>query len=57
VLAKLDRLARNAGFPFALRLSGVQFVACDLPEANTLTLGVVARMAQHQRAPRRPWRP
>lgn len=48
VIAKLDRLARNAGFIFALRDAGVQFVACDMPEANTLTVGILAVMAQHE---------
>ena len=40
VIAKLDRLARNAGFVFALRDAGVKFIACDIPEANTLTVGI-----------------
>lgn len=48
VIAKLDRLARNAGFVFALRDAGVKFIACDIPEANTLTVGIFAVMAQHE---------
>ncbi len=48
LIAKLDRLARNAGFIFALRDSGADFQACDLPEANTLTIGIFAVMAQHE---------
>jgi DNA invertase Pin-like site-specific DNA recombinase len=48
VIAKLDRLARNASFIFALRDAGVPFVACDIPEANTLTVGIFAVMAQHE---------
>jgi DNA invertase Pin-like site-specific DNA recombinase len=48
VIAKLDRLARNAGFIFTLRDAGVSFVACDIPEANTLTVGIFAVMAQHE---------
>jgi len=48
VIAKLDRLARNAGFIFTLRDAGVSFVACDVPEANTLTVGMMAVMAQHE---------
>ena len=47
-IAKLDRLARNAAFIFALRDAGVSFVACDIPEANTLTVGIFAVMAQHE---------
>lgn len=49
LIAKLDRLARNAGFIFALRDAGVKFVCCDIPEANTLTIGIFAVMAQHER--------
>jgi DNA invertase Pin-like site-specific DNA recombinase len=49
VIAKLDRRARNAGFIFALRDSGVDFVCCDMPDANTLTVGLFAVIAQHER--------
>jgi len=49
IIAKLDRLSRNAAFTMQLHDSGVDFVACDLPEANTLTIGLVAVMAQYER--------
>lgn len=49
VVAKLDRLSRNAAFLMTLRDSGVDFVAADLPEANTMTVGVMALVAQHER--------
>src|SRR6266478_5906691 len=49
VVAKLDRLSRNAAFLMTLRDAGVQFVAADLPEANTMTVGVMAVVAQHER--------
>lgn len=53
LIAKLDRLSRNIEFIFKLRgelqKAGVDFVATDLPEANTLTLGIMATMAQHER--------
>ena len=49
LIAKLDRLSRNAGFVFALRDSGVDFVCCDMPDANTLTIGIFATIAQHER--------
>jgi DNA invertase Pin-like site-specific DNA recombinase len=49
LIAKLDRLSRNAGFIFALRDSGVDFVCCDMPDANTLTVGLFAIIAQHER--------
>jgi DNA invertase Pin-like site-specific DNA recombinase len=49
IIAKLDRLSRNIGFIFALKDSGVNFIACDLPEMNTLNLGIFATIAQHER--------
>jgi DNA invertase Pin-like site-specific DNA recombinase len=48
LIAKLDRLSRDAGFILALRDSGVKFIACDMPEANSLTIGIMAVMAQHE---------
>jgi len=49
VIAKLDRLSRNAAFLLALRDSGVRFVAADMPDANELTVGVMALVAQQER--------
>jgi DNA invertase Pin-like site-specific DNA recombinase len=49
LVAKLDRLARNVAFLFTLRDTGVDFVCCDVPDANTLTIGVVATFAQYER--------
>lgn len=49
VIAKLDRLSRNAAFLLALRDSGVRFVAADMPEANDLTVGIMALVAQQER--------
>jgi DNA invertase Pin-like site-specific DNA recombinase len=49
LIAKLDRLSRNAAFIFTLRDSHVDFVCCDMPDANTLTIGIFATLAQHER--------
>ena len=49
VIAKLDRLSRNAAFLLALQDSGVRFVAVDMPEANDLTVGIMALVAQAER--------
>ena len=49
IIAKLDRLSRNAAFLLTLRDSGVKFLACDLPEANELTIGIMALVAQAER--------
>ncbi len=49
VIAKLDRLARNVHFISGLMESGVDFVAADMPEANKLTVHVLAAVAEHER--------
>jgi DNA invertase Pin-like site-specific DNA recombinase len=49
IVAKLDRLGRNVAFIAQLMDSGVEFVAADMPEANTLTLHIMAAMAQYER--------
>lgn len=49
VVANLSRLSRNASFTFALRDAKVAFVCCDMPEANDLTIGLMAVIAQHER--------
>jgi DNA invertase Pin-like site-specific DNA recombinase len=48
VIAKLDRLSRNLAFIATLMESGVQFVAADMPEANELTVPIMAAMAQYE---------
>lgn len=49
VIAKLDRLSRNASFIFMLRDTNVNFVCADMPEANSLTIGIMAVLAQDER--------
>ena len=48
VVAKLDRLARNVSFVSTLQDSKVEFICADMPEANTLTIQIMAAMAQHE---------
>jgi DNA invertase Pin-like site-specific DNA recombinase len=49
LIAKLDRLSRNAVFLLTLRDSGVKFIAADMPDANDLTVGIMALVAQQER--------
>ncbi len=50
VIAKLDRLARNVHFISSLMESGVDFVAVDFPQANRLTVHILAAVAEHEAA-------
>jgi DNA invertase Pin-like site-specific DNA recombinase len=50
VIAKLDRLARNVAFVSNLMESGIDFVAADFPQANRLTVHILAAVAEHERA-------
>lgn len=49
VIAKLDRLARNVAFISRLLESGVEIRCCDMPDANRLTLHILAAVAEHER--------
>ena len=49
VVAKLDRLTRDPGFLYKLRDSGIDFVCADMPEANKLTIGILALVAEQER--------
>jgi DNA invertase Pin-like site-specific DNA recombinase len=49
VIAKLDRLSRNAAFLLNLKEAGVDFVCADMPDANKLTIGIMALIAQNER--------
>ena len=48
LIAKLDRLARNVAFISALKESGIDFTAVDFPEANRLTVHILAAVAEHE---------
>jgi DNA invertase Pin-like site-specific DNA recombinase len=48
IIAKLDRLARNVHFISSLMESGVEFVAVDFPQANRLTVHILAAVAEHE---------
>ena len=50
IIAKLDRLARNVAFISNLMESGVEFTAVDFPQANRLTIHVLAAVAEHEAA-------
>lgn len=49
LIAKLDRLSRNAAFIFTLRDSKIDFVCADMPNANSVTIGIMAVLAQDER--------
>ena len=46
VIAKLDRLARDVHFLSGLMKDGLDFVACDMPQANKMTLHILAAVAE-----------
>jgi DNA invertase Pin-like site-specific DNA recombinase len=48
IIAKLDRLARNVAFVSNLMESGAEFVAVDFPQANRLTIHILAAVAEHE---------
>jgi DNA invertase Pin-like site-specific DNA recombinase len=48
VIAKLDRLARNVAFVSALMDAGIEFEAVDFPQANRLTVHILAAVAEHE---------
>src|SRR5580704_14658810 len=49
VIAKIERLSREAHFLLGLQKAGVRFVAADMPEANEMVVGIMAVVAQAER--------
>lgn len=49
VIAKLDRLTRDAHFLLGLEKAGIDFVAADMPSANRMTVGIMAVVAEEER--------
>lgn len=48
LVAKLDRLARDVEFTSALYNAGVDFICCDNPTANKLTIQLLSVIAEHE---------
>ena len=48
LIAKLDRLARDVHFISSLSRTGVDFVCCDNPNANKLTINLLASVAESE---------
>lgn len=49
VIAKLDPPSRNTALLLTLRDSGPRYLACETAEANDLTVGIMALVAQAER--------
>ena len=49
IIAKLDRLSRDVHFISGLMKGAVDFVVCDFPQANKLTVHILAAVAEHER--------
>jgi DNA invertase Pin-like site-specific DNA recombinase len=47
VIAKLNRLSRNVAFIATLMESGVGFVACDNPQANLVSVHILAAVSEN----------
>jgi DNA invertase Pin-like site-specific DNA recombinase len=48
IVAKLDRLSRDVEFTSALFNGGVEFICCDNPNANKLTIQLLSVIAEHE---------
>ena len=48
IVGKLDRLARDVEFTAALYNGSVEFICCDNPSANKLTIQILSVIAEHE---------
>ena len=48
LVAKLDRLSRNLHFVTSLQNAGIDFVCCDMPTANRLTIHIISAIAENE---------
>ena len=49
LVAKLDRLSRDLAFIANIMKTKVEFIACDFPDANRLTIHILSAMAEYER--------
>src|ERR1700722_9618699 len=49
IISRLDRLSRDPVFLLSLRDAGIDFVCVDMPQANRLTVGIMALVAEQER--------
>ena len=49
LIAKLDRLSRDLAFIANIMKTKVEFIACDFPDANRLTIHILSAMAEYER--------
>lgn len=49
LIAKLDRLSRDVHFLTGLEKAGIEFVCCDMPQADRFTIHIMAALAQKER--------
>jgi DNA invertase Pin-like site-specific DNA recombinase len=47
-VAKVDRLARNLHFVTSLQAANIDFICCDMPSANRLTIHIIAAIAENE---------
>lgn len=48
LVSKLDRLARSVYLIACLKREGIKFVVADMPDANNLTINLLAAVAEHE---------